>query len=178
MHNEILRAILLIVALSAIYQIVAFAGLKWCIRGGITEGHVFNNGILIWGDGLVRAYDIESRDACFPRVIIDNTLIDKLSIGHDLKTWEELGVNVDVDGKYYVDFVSVMHLLSQSPDVGNNIYELFEKNFAELESDDEIVLEKFRWFARTYANSMNKPEILEMYPNLKFESENKNHGEP
>lgn len=166
--EEISRSLPLVVALSAIFQIVAFAGLKWCIRGGITDGRVFNNGELIWGKGLVRAYDIENTEAKYPRIVIDEELINEFGINEDIAVREWCGVALDEDGKYYVDFVNIMGRLSESPEVGNAIYEMFEKNFAELESDNEKVLDKYRWFVKTYANSMNNPELLENYPNLKF----------
>ena len=163
--------------LSAIFQIIAFSGLKWCVRGGISMGSIYNNGTLLWGKGLVQSYDIESEKAIYPRIVVDKILIETLSLSDNKKMLEECLIAVDADGEYYVDFVAVLNLLADRPDVGRKIHELFEENFAELESDNEKVLEKYRWFARTYANSMNKPEILENYPNLKFESENKNHGE-
>lgn len=156
--------------LSAIFQIIAFSGLKWCVRGGISIGSLYNNGTLMWGKGLVKAYQIENT-ATYPRVIIDRTLIEHLCLSDNKEKLKECLINVDTDGEYYVDFVEVMNLLSEDPYVGTHLHELFEENFAELESDNEKVLEKYRWFAKTYSNSMNKPELLKNYPNLKFNFE-------
>lgn len=161
-------ALSIINLLSSIFQIIAFSGLKWCVRGGISMGSIYNNGTLLWGKGLVQAYDIESNIATYPRVVVDKKLIETLSLSDNKKMLEESLIRVAEDGEYYVDFVAVMNLLSERPDVGMQIHEMFEKNFAELESDNEKVLDKYRWFVKTYANSMNNPELLENYPNLKF----------
>lgn len=161
-------ALSIINLLSSIFQIIAFSGLKWCVRGGISMGSIYNNGTLLWGKGLVQSYDIESNIATYPRVVVDKKLIETLSLSDNKKMLEESLIGVAEDGEYYVDFVAVMNLLSERPDVGMQIHEMFEKNFAELESDNEKVLDKYRWFVKTYANSMNNPELLENYPNLKF----------
>ena len=161
-------ALSIINLLSSIFQIIAFSGLKWCVRGGISMGSIYNNGTLLWGKGLVQSYDIESNIATYPRVVVDKKLIETLSLSDNKKMLEESLIRVAEDGEYYVDFVAVMNLLSERPDVGMQIHEMFEKNFAELESDNEKVLDKYRWFVKTYANSMNNPELLENYPNLKF----------
>ena len=166
--QNIYVALSIIILLSSIFQIIAFSGLKWCVRGGISMGSIYNNGTLLWGKGLVQSYDIESNIATYPRVVVDKKLIETLSLSDNKKMLEESLIGVAEDGEYYVDFVAVMNLLSERPDVGMQIHEMFEKNFAELESDNEKVLDKYRWFVKTYANSMNNPELLENYPNLKF----------
>lgn len=41
------------------------------IRGGLTIGQVHSDGQRIFGPGMIRAYDLESKDAIAPRVLID-----------------------------------------------------------------------------------------------------------
>ena len=45
------------------------------IRGGITKGKIYVDNILIWGDGLVKAYFFENEIAKYPRVVIDRNII-------------------------------------------------------------------------------------------------------
>lgn len=47
-------------------------------RGGISTGSYYSDNNLIFSKGLVNAYFLESKKAIYPRVVIDNIIIDKL----------------------------------------------------------------------------------------------------
>lgn len=47
------------------------------IRGAITHGTIFSGKKFIYGDGLIKAYEIENSVAIYPRIIIDGDLINK-----------------------------------------------------------------------------------------------------
>ena len=47
------------------------------IRGAITHGAVFSGKNFIYGEGLIKAYEIENSLAIYPRIIIDGDLIDE-----------------------------------------------------------------------------------------------------
>ncbi|WP_439880310.1 hypothetical protein ACSX1A_14235 [Pontibacter sp. MBLB2868] len=70
------------------------------IRGGVTYGKLFHNGQICFGEGIIRAYELESREAIFPRIIIDKnisrfklfqSLLEK-SGGHFKLEWYNDGV--------------------------------------------------------------------------------------
>lgn len=48
----------------------------YLVRGGICIGKLYHKDAVIFGPALIKAYKLESRDAVFPRVIIDEKVID------------------------------------------------------------------------------------------------------
>lgn len=48
------------------------------VRGAITKGYVYHNGKILFGEGYIRAYQLEEKSAIYPRVIIDDDVIDFL----------------------------------------------------------------------------------------------------
>lgn len=60
------------------------------IRGAITHGKLYAEGNIVFGNGLVEAYQLEENDAVFPRIILTRDLILQSS-------------NLDAYGKDYID---------------------------------------------------------------------------
>lgn len=50
------------------------------IRGGLTVGQVYSDGRSIFGPAMIRAYDLESKDAISPRVLIDPQVVQSAGI--------------------------------------------------------------------------------------------------
>ncbi|MEN6325276.1 MAG: hypothetical protein ABFD18_03570 [Syntrophomonas sp.] len=46
------------------------------LRGGVTMGDVFHNGGVVVGPAMIKAYEMESKIAIYPRIIVDPILID------------------------------------------------------------------------------------------------------
>lgn len=46
----------------------------YLLRGGVTRGEIFHDGSLVFGPGLIQAYDLESKFASTPRVILSREL--------------------------------------------------------------------------------------------------------
>ena len=101
------KALYLIVILSALIQekLLHYSVLS---RGGIARGDFFSDKVMIWGNALVRAYNLESKIAIYPRIVIHPELIAdtkyflKKSNGDDddLIEW----IAQDQDGLCYVDY--------------------------------------------------------------------------
>ena len=64
------------------------------IRGGLTIGKLYHKGSLVIGPALIRAYDLESKVAIYPRIVFDNTT---------QSDWCMLAE--DYDGIYFIDFL-------------------------------------------------------------------------
>lgn len=73
------------------------------IRGGITKGDAYLNNNIVFGEGLIRAVELEGQ-AVFPRVILDETRLGK-DVCEDLC---EKCVVKDEDDKYYIDFLGII----------------------------------------------------------------------
>lgn len=73
------------------------------IRGGITVGYCFSDNLMVWGKALVRAYEIESTIAIYPRIVIDpfaDELFDFLANSKYKKI-----ICRDFDGLYFIDIL-------------------------------------------------------------------------
>src|SRR5579872_2892531 len=51
-------------------------------RGGICRGSIFHNSNFVFGEAMVRAYRLESKVAVFPRAVIDDEIVDSLSMAN------------------------------------------------------------------------------------------------
>lgn len=80
------------------------------IRGGITKGNGYVDNNIVFGEGLVRAVQLEET-ASFPRVIIDEKLFG-IELCDDLC---EKCIMKDSDEKFFVDFLSIIGF-----GIGNN----------------------------------------------------------
>lgn len=62
-------------------------GIGILLRGGIAGGRLVHEGNLVYGEGLLRAYELEHKVAVYPRVVIEESLVS------------------DVPGAYRSDFL-------------------------------------------------------------------------
>lgn len=67
-------------------------------RGGIARGRTHHKEDLLYGEGMIKAYDLESKAAVYPRVLIDPALVTELSEIHRLML-----LHPDVDGLWHTD---------------------------------------------------------------------------
>lgn len=87
-----------------------------CMRGGIAIGDVHFDAKTIFGPGFVRAYEMETTFANFPRIVLDpqvlNDLMESKALvakNHDVA--EEVGhirklIRKDADGLFFVDYLN------------------------------------------------------------------------
>lgn len=86
-----------------------------CIRGGVSIGNVHFDNQTLFGPGFVRAYELESMYANYPRIVIDPNLIAQLRkdkrLASSHNTLEEefsyISKNVrrESDGIYFIDYL-------------------------------------------------------------------------
>lgn len=69
-------------------------------RGGVTKGQFFVDDTFVWGPALVDAYLLESKDAIYPRIIIDESVIS--DTGKHLADWM---ICEDEDGKLCLNYL-------------------------------------------------------------------------
>lgn len=76
------------------------------LRGGIATGELCHKNTIVYGPAMVEAYELESKSAIYPRVIISKdvfTIISKINNSTDLEIVNSL-IKRDRDGQWYVDF--------------------------------------------------------------------------
>lgn len=94
---EALRLLSIIVRKIQIKLLMEFSMI---IRGGITCGEFFANDKILFGTGLIKAYDMENSIAQYPRVIIDNEFFKEELQELELKNF----IKKDNDEQYYVNY--------------------------------------------------------------------------
>lgn len=107
----------------------------WLLRGGITIGQLFIDEVLVWGDALLRAYNLESKIANYPRVIIDDTVVSEIASTDLFDDY----VREDFDGSNFLNFLCNCHFcgemlregfLMMQKEIGVNVSErVFQKLF-------------------------------------------------
>lgn len=88
------------VLLSSLSRDIAhFAMLALCrgllIRDGITIGKLYHNNSIVFGEALIDAFELESQNAIYPRIIVSNSVMASTKL---------LGCCIDFDGIYYLNY--------------------------------------------------------------------------
>lgn len=116
------------------------------IRGGIVLGQLYSDNIMVWGDGLQRAYELESNNAIYPRVIVSDEIVRLSQPG---------AYPCDSDGVYYMDFISHLHIEKSQE---KEIY-LIASYYDDVESEKNIkVRQKKQWFKNYIEKSIKTLE--------------------
>ncbi|PTS85502.1 hypothetical protein DBR00_06925 [Pseudomonas sp. HMWF032] len=125
----------------------------YLLRGGISSGGLHHSQDIVMGEGLVKAYELESQVAIYPRVIIDDCCLQEA-----LKESTTYPLTKDFDGFYYLDY-----LAKES----NRGFRLFEKSreaiVQTLEHGKPKEKAKARWMAR-YLNERASIHGIEPIP--------------
>lgn len=93
--------------------IVSLISKGFLCRGGITSGKIIHNKEVIFGPGFITAYDMETKAAIYPRVILDEK-VKKMALKyhanyHDSEKeqeWINGIITQDEDGMWYIDYFS------------------------------------------------------------------------
>jgi len=163
--DNINRAVHTVTSLSGSFIWEAFIRTKCLVRGGIAYDQLLIDGSVVIGPALSRAYDIESRQAIYPRIVIDEEIVQKLlgSKEPDQSSFyahfHELGsMSRDFDGRVYV---KPYHLFqryynSETADSHNIIqFNKYSAIFDEMVQEakrNARILQKYAWWAK----QMNK----------------------
>lgn len=131
--NSDYQAVKSLVYLLALLQLRFLEKYSILIRGSITKGDAFLNNNIIFGEGLIRAVELEGQ-ATFPRIILDDSRFD-VDVCESLC---EKCVAKDEDDKYYIDFFDII-----GTGIGNNSeYLVGEKEHLDIIRDNIIKLVK------------------------------------
>jgi hypothetical protein len=123
------------------------------IRGGIAIGQLFHAGGIVIGNGLVDAYELESKEARYPRVLISDAISDDSEVGRAM-------ISRDEDGRAYLDYMPRLLNRAELGSSGFNpalnpwideIRAMVEMQIQRLASpDNEAVRAKWVWFGQKF----------------------------
>lgn len=137
------------------------------IRGGIAVDSIVSNESVVFGKGLIRAYEIESKVANSPRIVVDPGAISQFREREDIavtRMRKDISVMKRLirqgdDGLWYVDYIRTALDQISSDTAAKTYLKKHRKHIVEvampLESDSDL-LPKFMWLARYYNSSCNR----------------------
>ena len=150
------------ISLISAIQIVGMEMYHYLFRGGATIGNLFIDDVMVWGNALVRANELEETLAVYPRIVIDNPLLDMLSADKDVieKDYSKYSISLDQDNMYYLDYLKAYFKLSLTPEsrsefLADNYIYYKEK----LPSEFDKVRQKLSWqvlYLEKYIESNNE----------------------
>jgi len=139
------------------------------IRGGITIGDISYESDTIFGPGFIRAYDLESKIANYPRIIVDPKIFEAMK--NDARLYsshngldDELGyiarqIHSGSDGISYIDYLRVTINNMDDPEVGGfSFLEQHKKNILRnIKSISDLDGEsaKYLWAAKYHNHFMD-----------------------
>ena len=135
------------------------------VRGGITFGDIVRSWGLLYGPGLIRAYDLEQK-AVYPRILVDDDLLTALRRkrilrhpDHDYKTEMEYIrklIRKDSDGNYFVDYLRAIESEFDYPEAGYPTFLDAHRGHIVAGLDkfrlNKHILAKYKWL-KAYHNS-------------------------
>ncbi len=123
------------------------------VRGGITKGKLCHKGNFVFGPALVRAHEMESKYAIYPRIIIDGNMGDGYDLHHA----------VDFDGARYIDTLSrFSNILNFKTEIYDIYYHIQENLLLNLETVVDMgVKNKLQWLQNYCRESfiLNSEEV-------------------
>lgn len=151
------------------------------VRGGITIGDIYFKNKYIFGPGLIKAYELESNTAIFPRIIIPEEIIKSVmkvpalknyqhSIDDELEEINKL-VKYDKNGFYFIDYLKASESEIEPPDYINFLFNHkinIKKNLS-LFKNDEKVLPKYKWLKKYHNSTISSMDesFFEIFSEIK-----------
>jgi hypothetical protein len=91
------------------FQQIAVAMSGFLLRGGITVGDVVHNDECVFGPGLNRAYELESKIAYYPRFALDRDVVEELGEVGGLAVLEDQALFLDPFRLGFMDYIKNQH---------------------------------------------------------------------
>ncbi len=159
-RNRPLQILSILETISHLQSSLAAVGLL--SRGGLACGPLMHSRDLIVGYGLVKAYQIESKRAIFPRTVIDDEVIQILlkdvipSKIFGFRSRIAHAVSRDIDGEYYVNYFGYQPISGGVLHQRDNLERILkEKDIALAKEVDDRILAKLRWFYQYVQESLD-----------------------
>ncbi len=133
------------------------------LRGALTIGQIYASGDVTFGPGLVRAYELESTVALYPRVIIDPEVFETLRDNPALRTQSYENEVRDMlqlisqgsDGVWFIDYLRAIESELDHPadylELLKEHRDLITSKISDVSGLDSVA-SKFGWL-RSYHNS-------------------------
>ena len=128
------------------------------VRGGIARGQLIHDRTMVVGPAMVEAYHLESKEAKYPRIIIEKGLKEQIEADIKVYVKEHYGMSelpsqdnlfkTDEDGWCYLDYVNPVPDYFEFLDPEDHFKLLDRLVKKGLQSDKEEVRKKYPWLKK------------------------------
>ena len=167
--NQVLSAIAVIDAAAEVA--ITFLGKGLLCRGGIAIGEMYHQNDVLFGGGLVDAYDLETGVAVYPRIVLNTNVISLLKTwSHDEVEGEAIPkrkteppwvtLKRDHDGIWFIDILLKMDLDDSSGFKQKffAVHDLVKSNLVGLQTTNNLRMRaKWLWFANQINSVLANP---------------------
>lgn len=119
----------------------------WLMRGGISIGELFVDDVMVWGKALLRTYFLESKVANYPRIIVDDSVINEINGKKEVNDY----VKRDFDGLYFLNYLIDCDLVNEYSEMLINGFNKVQESIGG--KLDEKIYQKLYWHM-DYVNFM------------------------
>lgn len=140
---------------------VDLAGRGFLVRGGITVGQLVHDADQLYGPAQVKAFELESQEAIYPRIVVDEQVIEiarqRPAPHHSADDEEGYVRNIvyqDFDQRLYIDYTkekSIVEVVGADPEdyapYMSRVIKIIEYG---LQSNDPRILAKMLWLYGKY----------------------------
>ena len=140
--------------------------LEMICRGDIVFGKLVHTEKMIFGPGLIDAYTLESKAANYPRIILDESVLDVAASYHAHHHTPELELDSvksilgrDTDGMYYIDYFASAQSELDDPELDfpeylEKLSKIITKGVNSSKPDIKV---KYNWLKK---NGIDKKELI------------------
>ena len=129
-------------------------------RGAVSKGKLIHTGKMLYGPAFIDAYRLESNAALYPRVILDDLIVEigmSAHARHNLEEHERQSIMSllcrDSDGMYYINYITGAQSELNDPelDYPNYLYTLRNIIANGISSHDPLIRIKYLWMKERFA---------------------------
>jgi len=140
------------VNLIASVQFYALMYFGFFMRGGISIGELSIDSTVVWGTGLIDAYNIETDLANYPRIVLSNHLIDEYNSSGQKELNLYAFIKEDYDGLWFIDFLYAAPNLALLPVESERLYEIVKP----YTSSSDKVKQRVNWMINYFNTHCRK----------------------
>ena len=138
-------------------------------RGGISKGNLVHKDDMLYGEGMIKAYKLESKAAIYPRILVDSEII-----GSTNDYYRSVFFHQDMDGLWYLNPFSIGLVPGGADELAadgwdphevglDELKRYIDKSISTLTKPDQIA--KWNWIER---KRMEAAEQFKVYGKPKF----------
>ena len=144
------------------------------LRGGIVKGKLIHNDDLLLGPGMINAYNLESKCALHPRIVIDPKVLWQFGRLHGNQQQKKLidfnyekSFAKETDGTYYIDYFNDVESYINDAGGEKGYFSLLCNTIIKhIDSDDISVRVKYLWLREKLKGSQYFNEHKDLYKKI------------